>query len=404
MAPWAGYRVVDLSGLAGAYGSRLLAALGAEVIRVEPPEGDALRRMAPQAPGVAEPEAGLWWAFLAAGTRSVVINRSSPDGERQLAALLATADVVLDDAPAALQDRPISGHSAVRAANPGAVWVAITPFGLTGPRRDWKTSDLVAWASCGLASTIGFPDAPPLAPAAPVQLALHFTAINATIGAMLALRARRRTGRGQLVEVSIQEAMLSMAPETGVPLFLDDQVPRPRAGNRRPVTSPFGLFPCQDGHVVILALQPNHWQSMARWVHEVTGNDGVLDEVFNDISVRHEAAEAIDAWTEELTATGTKLELFVEGQRRGIPITPVNTVADLRADPHLAQAGWWRNEAHPCLGQVQVPGAPFLVSHNWWAWSVAPTLGQHTADVLGADVLGADVLGADVLGADVLGA
>lgn len=382
MAPWSGNRVVDLTGLAGAYGTRLLAALGAEVIKVEPPEGDPIRTYAPHAPGVEGPESGLWWAFLSAGKKSVVIDRSTADGEARLAALLATADVVLDDSPAALQDRPVSGHSAVRAANPATSWIAITPFGLTGPRRDWTTSDLVAWASCGLASTIGFPASPPLAPAAPVQLAMHFTAVNAAIASMLALRGRRRTGRGQLVEVAIQEAMVSMAPETGVPLFLDDQVPRPRAGNRRPVTSPFGLFPCQDGYVAILALQPNHWQAMAQWICDETGNEGVLDEVFNDIAVRNEASEAVDAWTEELTLAATKHELFVEGQRRGIPITPVNTVADLRGDPHLAQAGWWRDEDHPALGQVQVPGAPFLVSRQWWSWSVAPTLGQHTVEVL----------------------
>jgi crotonobetainyl-CoA:carnitine CoA-transferase CaiB-like acyl-CoA transferase len=382
MGPWTGTRVIDLTGLSGAYGTRVLAALGAEVIKVEPPAGDVVRRFAPHAPGVAEPESGLWWAYLAAGKKSVVIDPASSDGKDQLAALLATADVVFDDAPARLQDRPGWGHSAVRAANPAATWIAITPFGLTGPRRDWKTSDLVAWASCGLASTVGFPGQAPLAPAAPVQVAMHYTAVNAAIAALLALRARRRTGRGQLVDVSIQEVMLSMAPETGVPIFLDDQVPRPRAGNRRPVTSPFGLFPCQDGFVAILALQPNHWQAMAQWIFDTTGNEGVLDEVFNDIAVRHEAAEAVDLWTEELTNGATKIELFVEGQRRGIPITPVNTVADLRRDPHLRQAGWWRDENHPVLGSIQVPGSPFLVSHEWWAWSFAPTLGQHSDEVL----------------------
>ena len=382
MGPWTGARVVDLTGLSAAYGTRVMAALGAEVIKVEPPAGDVVRRFAPHAPGVDGPESGLWWAYLAAGKKSVVIDPESSTGPGQLASLLATADVVFDDSPAGQQNRPGWGHGAIRAANPKTTWIAITPFGLTGPRRDWKSSDLVAWASCGLASTIGFPGKPPLAPAAPVQLALHYTALNAAIAAMVALRARRRIGKGQLVDLSIQEVMLSMAPETGVPLFLDDQVPRPRAGNRRPVTSPFGLFPCQDGFVVILALQPNHWQALAQWIFEVTGNEGVLDEIFNDIVVRREATEAVDLWTEELTSSGTKLELFIEGQRRGVPITPVNTVADLRGDPHLRAAGWWRDEQHPVLGPVQVPGAPFLVSHEWWAWSFAPTLGQHTDEVL----------------------
>jgi len=358
------------------------AALGADVIKVEPPGGNPMRAYEPLAPGVDAPEAGLWWAYFAAGSRSVVLDPSAAADEARLAALLSSADVVIDDSPAALQDRAGWGHSAVRAANPATSWVAITPFGLTGPRRDWKTSDLVAWSSAGLTYTIGFPGQAPMAPAAPVQLAYHLTSLNAVLGAMFALRGRRRSGRGQLVDLSIQEVALSIAPETGVPLFLDDRVPRPRAGNRRPITSPFGLFPCSDGYVAMLVLQPNHWNAMAGWIYDETGNEGVRDPVFADIVVRNEASDAIDMWTEELTTKHTKLELFLEGQRRGIPLTPVNTVADLRADPHLEQAGWWRDDTHPALGTYQVPGSPFYTSDDWWAWTRAPLLGEHTDEVL----------------------
>jgi crotonobetainyl-CoA:carnitine CoA-transferase CaiB-like acyl-CoA transferase len=212
-----------------------------------------------------------------------------------------------------------------------------------------------------------------------VQLASHVTSLYAVNGAMLALRAVRTTGRGQVVDVSMQECCLSLAPETGVALFLDDGLHRPRSGNRRNTTRPWGLYPCADGFVSFLVLQQTHWHAMAAWIAEATGIDGVLDEVFGDMRVRWEVSDFIDECTEQLTRPRTKLDLFVEGQRRGIPITPVNTVADLANDPHLRQAGFWRQEEHPDLGSVTTPGAPFRVDHDWWRWASAPPLGAHTS-------------------------
>ena len=116
-----------------------------------------------------------------------------------------------------------------------------------------------------------------------------------------------------------------------------------------------------------LVLQPAHWRAMAEWIAEATGMDGVLEEVFVDLHVRWEASDFIDECTEQLTLPRTKLDLFVEGQRRGIPITPVNTIADLSNDPHLRQAGFWRDGGAPGArpgddaGRA-VPGRPRLVA------------------------------------------
>jgi crotonobetainyl-CoA:carnitine CoA-transferase CaiB-like acyl-CoA transferase len=201
-------------------------------------------------------------------------------------------------------------------------------------------------------------------------------------GAMLALRAMRRTNRGQLVDISMQECCLSLAPECGVPLFLDDRVHRSRPGNRRAVTRPWGLYPCSDGFVSLLVIQPAHWRAMATWIAEETGMDSVLDEAFNDLHMRWEASDLVDDLTEQVTRPRTKLEIFVEGQRRGIPTTPVNTVADLRSDPHLQSVRFWRDEHHPVLGRLSSPGAPFRVNRDWWQWAPAPSLGEHTAEEL----------------------
>ena len=240
----------------------------------------------------------------------------------------------------------------------------------------------MAWASSGLAHTFGFPDRPPVGVAPAVQFAAHVTSLYAVNAAMLGLRAVRRTGHGQVVDLSMQECCLALAPETGVPLFLDDRLPRNRTGNRRAVTRPWGLYPCADGFVSFLVLQPGHWRNMAAWIAEVTGVDAVLDEAFVDMRVRWEVSDFIDDLTEQLTRPRTKLDLFVEGQRRGIPTTPVNTVGDLRADPHLRSAGFWRTDDHPRLGPLEGPGAPFRVNHDWWSWTSAPALGEHTAALL----------------------
>ena len=361
--PWAGLRVVELSGLTGAYATRMWAALGADVVVAEPADGHLLRHLPPFAPGPDGSETSLWWAFFGQGKQSVV----APPGSAARAELLATADVVIADVDPA-SDEPTLAHDR-------QVVVAVSPFGLTGPRRGWKGSELVAWASAGIAFTIGFPDRAPLCPATPVQFASHVTSLFAVNAAMLALRAVRQTGRGQVVDVSMQECCLSLAPETGVALFLDDGLRRVRPGNRRAVTRPWGLYPCADGFVSFLVLQPAHWREMAIWIAEVTGIDGVLDDVFSDLHVRWEVSDFIDDCTEQLTRPRTKLDLFIEGQRRGIPITPVNTVADLCNDPHLRGAGFWREEQHPDLGPVATAGAPFRVDHDWWHWTPAPALG-----------------------------
>ncbi len=380
--PLSGLRVVDLSALGGAYGTRLMAALGAEVIKVEPPGGSPLRGLAPFAESAPDGEASLWWAFLAMGTKSVELDPETDDGRAAMADLLRGADIVVDEHGPDVLDELGLGYDDVSADNPGVIWVSITPFGLTGSKRSWSTSNLVAWAASSILYTVGFEDQPPANPGGPVQMAMHATALNATVGALMALRVRRATGRGQQVDLAISESALAIAPETTVPVFLDDQVHRVRTGNRRALSRPFGIYPCADGYVSILVLMPHHWAAMAEWVHEVTGNETIIEDVFADVVVRGESMELIDMWTEELTMQLSALEVFEEGQRRGIPITPVNTVEALRNDPHLAATGFWQQGEMPDGATVEVPGAPFRTSAAWWATSRAPLLGEHSAEIL----------------------
>jgi len=367
--PYSGLRVVDTTGLAGAYATRLLAGMGADVIRLEPPEGSPLRRLGPFAEGIEPPENSLWWSYLAMGSQSVVID---PEDTESLTKILTEADVLFEDR------LPNASKLSTQDINPKTIRTRILPFGLTGPKRDWRSSNLIAWAASGILYTTGFTDRAPVAPAAPVQLAYHASAASALVGTLLALRSRRLTGLAQEVEISMQEAALSIAPETGVPMFMDDRVHRERSGNRRDLGRPFGLYPCQDGFVSIIVLMPRHWVAMSQWVAEATDNESIIEEVFVDNAVRVEARDLIDDWVEELTQQHTRLELFEEGQRRGIPITPVNTIEALVEDPHLQAADFWQTTSLQDGTQTRIPGAPFRSSSAWWSMAPAPRLGQHT--------------------------
>lgn len=379
-SPLSGYRVLDLTGEAGAYGTKLLANLGADVIKVEPPRGDAARRLPPFRPGVSAPESSLWFAYMNAGKRSVTLDIDLPEGRDLFLRLVSTADAVFDTTPpGGLEDRGLDPNT-VCLDHPDVVWVAITPFGLTGPRRDWRGSDLIAWACSGVLYSTGDSDRPPLVPAGPALLAYTLASLNAAIGGLLALRARRVLGNGQVVDISVQEAAVAVSAEIGLPVYLDDLMPRTRAGNRRPWSRPWGLYPCADGWAS-LVVSPDHWRAMAAWIQERTGIEGVVDESLNNLFVRAQILDAVDEWTEALTTQYTKRDFFVEGQRRGIPAAPVNTVAEVMEDEHLAARDYWVPLAHPVLGDARMAGPPYRFSRSTWTAGRAPLLGEDNDQI-----------------------
>jgi benzylsuccinate CoA-transferase BbsE subunit len=372
--PYSGLRILDLTGIAGAYGTRLFASLGAEVIKLEATGGSPVRQLGPFLENAPDRERSLWWTYLAMGTKSVVLD---PISQRDsLQTLIESCDVIFDD------QLPEASNLSEFSISPKTIRVSVTPFGLSGSKRSWKSSNLVAWAASGVLYTTGFLDRPPVAPGGPAQLILHATALNAIAGAQIALRMRKQTGLGQNVDISMQEVGLSLAPETGLPMLLDDRVHRARTGNRRDLGRPFGLYPCSDGYVSIVVLMPMHWEAMAKWIHEETDNDTILEDVFRDPSVRTETKDLLDTWTEELTINKSRLELFEEGQSRGIPITPVNTISALANDRHLAASGYWETVELPTGASARIPGAPFRTNQNWWITARSPFLGEHTNEFI----------------------
>ncbi len=371
--------ILDLTSDLAAYGPKLLADLGVRVIKVEPPGGDPGRRRPPLARTGAGLEESLDFAYLNSNKWGVTLNLETAAGRQLLAELAARADALCETFERRELERLGIGYEELSRRNPGLVWVSATPFGRSGPRRDWRGSDLIGWAGSGLLFATGDPDRPPLLPGGPARLAYMLAGLNCAAAVLLGLRARRLSGRGQEVEVSLQEAAL--VPEVGVPAFLDDLLPRRRTGSRRPASAPSGLYPCRDGYAAVVVTLPRQWDAFAAWVREELGIEAAGDPVFRDRYYRLQARELVDAWCEELTSRYTRQELFLEGQRRGVPVTPVNTVAELLGDPHLEARGYWHRVEHPVLGRLRMAGPPYRFSAQGWRPGRAPLLGEHNRQV-----------------------
>jgi benzylsuccinate CoA-transferase BbsE subunit len=334
-----GLRVLDLTHEGFAYAPYLLALLGAEIVEVgRTPAADERARWTRLGPTLDERRRDL----------------DHPD----LPSLLREADVVCESLPPGTLRALALDYEDLAPANPKLVWASITPFGRSGPRREWTATNLIGWAVSGLLPSIGDPDRAPLVPGGPIPLGDLLASIHAAIGILLAVRVRRLSGSGQLVDVSLQATTVAATCELGVAAFLDDMIPRRRIGNRRRQLAPSGLYRCTDGYASVVILPVAHWDALARWMHEKCGNETALDPMFRDLATRVETAELLESWVEELTAHFSKQELFEEGQRRGISITPVNTLADLASDPQLIARGWWREPAAE-TGGAKVAGAPF---------------------------------------------
>ncbi|MCC6436362.1 MAG: CoA transferase [Acidimicrobiales bacterium] len=366
-------RVLDCSDHRGHFAGYLLAALGAEVIDVEPPGGCPSRRRPPLAGGLSLE----WWAYRR-GRRRI--------GIAELPSFAVTADVVIDSgAPLEGGARPVD-LAALREANPALVTVSISAFGSTGPKASWPASDLTIAAAAGTMAITGDEDRPPVRCSAP-QAWLHAGG-EAACGALLALEARRHSGLGQHVDISAQLALMQAAIPAGLLVPNGNPAVGRIAGGI--AQGPFRLqfvYPAVDGHVSITLLFGStigrYTARLMRWLYE----EGLIDATLRDLDwiefgnalfvdpaapAQLEAAKAAIA---SLTGTRTKAELFAEAQRRRLLLAPVATPAELVGSPQLAARRYWQDVQDPHWGLVRAPGPLAQFSSGQ-----PPTLGPPSAD------------------------
>jgi benzylsuccinate CoA-transferase BbsE subunit len=376
-----GRRVLELADETGAYCGKLLADLGADVIKLEPPGGDRSRRLPPRFRAGSGREEGLSFLYLNTSKRGVTLDLQKPEGPELLARLASSADLVVETlAPGTLESLGL-GYESLRRVNSRLVLTSITGFGQTGPHRDFRSSDLVASALGGAMTVTGEEEDPPVRLAGTQAYVAASTVAAAS--SLIALLASSQSGEGQHVDISVQEVTASVAHICGVGKWLDDGIIPRRQGTGLFASVPSGAYACQDGNVYLMVNRPLHWIALARWVHEVTGNQEILDPMFEGPSSnRQPYRELLDLFISEFTSQLSVEAAYREGQSRHIAVTPVNTAAAVAEDPHLASRGFFQEVVHPTAGRLTYPGAPYRHSETpWRIQRPAPTPGQHNQEI-----------------------
>jgi benzylsuccinate CoA-transferase BbsE subunit len=337
-AALAGIRVIDLADELAAYASRLLVDLGAEVIRVEPPGGSSVRRIAPI---VAEPDMPMlstFDRFVNAGKRSVTIDTDEPEGIAILEQLLATADIVIESSSPVLAPLGISSER-LRELNPRIGQVIVTPFGLDHPEPWSPANDLIVMGAGGLLHLGGYPD---VGPVAAYGAQSRFAAsIFAAVAAMTALLQRDLTGVAGTYDVSAQECVAQALEDSAATYALTGRV-RERQGDR-PREAGSGVYSCKDGYVSMIAGRlgtAKAWTALVEWLNDAASPeaDALLGERWNEFEFR-QSPEAIQDFArifEAFARTRTKAELYLEAQARRIALSPVSTVEDVLGNEQLA--------------------------------------------------------------------
>lgn len=373
-----GLRVVELAqGIAGPYCGKLLAGLGAEVVKVEPPAGDWARRRRPFFHDRPSPETSGLFLYLNLGKQGVTLDVEAAGGPELLRSLVQDADILIEDfAPARLEELGV-GYGDLSARNPGLVMTRITPFGQTGPNRDYRGGELTAWNAAGYAyltpASAASSDEPPLKLGG--NQALFMTGLAAAASTMAAAIWRERSGEGQQVDVSTQEAVL-VGNDSVWSQYLawQDIVPT------RAVRGSFSYFPCKDGYLSLLFVRDDQWERMV----ELMGNPEWATDLFATGHDRRQNWDVLFTMLSEWFMQYTKAEIVERAQAQRIPIAPVYTGEEVANSPQLNGRDYFVDVEHPETGSVSYPGAPYKLSETpWQVFRPAPRLGEHNDQVFG---------------------
>ena len=380
--PLAGVAVVECGeGVAAAFAAKMLALLGAEVIKVEPPDGDLTRRRGPFPGDVEDPEQSGLFLYLNAGKHGVTLDLTSAADRATLDALLAASDILLHDVPPAERAAHGLDNRTLSAKHPGLIAAGISAYGDFGPRANYKAYEINAMHAGGMAS-LGplcspFPELPPLkifGHQAEFQAGIHAAAV-----VMAAYWNRMKTGYGQAIEVSEQECIAAML-ELGFVYYPYQGDETSRLG--QVALAPRAIYNCADGKILIMAPEQAMWDRMV----EMMGNpDWTREELFKDRFARAQNADALNVLVEQWTQERKVLELFHEVQAHRIPAAPVNTMARAYADEQLASRRFFvpLPNPDPQAAAILVPSAPFKsTAIGWTMRRPAPRLGEHNDEIL----------------------
>jgi len=387
------YRVLDLCDEKGVVCGRILGDFGADVIKVESPGGDPCRNIGPFYHDIPHPENSLFWFAYCANKRGITLNIESADGKEIFRKLVKTADVVVESFLPGYMDSLGLGYTELSQVNHSLIMTSITPFGQTGPYKDFKGSDLITWSVGGMTQVSGYPDRPPLRASFP-QSYPHGGAVGAA-GTMFALYYRTISGEGQYVDVSIQEQVVRTL--CNVRQFWDVcRINLNRAGQYRVGLSAASnnrlIWQCKDGYVCFntaFSAGPSGRsnQALVDWMN----NEGIKDEYLNSIDwSEYSAAQTTEEQFARLEIPISKFfmkhtmaELFEGAIERRVMIYPAYSAKEIVEDPQLKDREFWEELEHPELDDtVTYPGAFVKFSETESGLRRrAPLIGEHNQEV-----------------------
>ncbi len=374
-------RVLEVASLIpGPYCGKLLASLGAEVIKAEPPGvGDPSRRRGPFPDDIPHPERSGLYLYLNTGKRSITLDLENPAGRDLLRQLVARVDMVVHDyAPANAAAVGLDSDSLL-AANPDVIVTAVTPFGSTGPYADYHAGHLAVFHAGGegwlLPNGVAldtFPDRPPIV--AGVNMGDYQAGLTAAVGALAAVYHRQGNpddARGQVVDASAQEAQLSVG-YMPIQRHESEGITETRFSRYFRVG---GVLPASDGYVELLTLEPRQFEGLLAFM----GNpDWASPEMFSDPATH---GPELNRHMREWFAQHTREWLYAEGQAHGVPIAPYYTPSEVFQSPQQRERAFYSEVDHPATGPLEYTGAPFQLSETPTTLTRAPLLGEHNVEV-----------------------
>lgn len=382
--PLTGVRILDLTHmLSGPYGAMILADLGAETIKVEPPQGEGTRKLLAKDPKNSLDGFGAYYLTLNRNKSSVAIDLKSPQGLEVFYDLVRQADVVISNFGVGVPERLQIDYPTLAAINPRIITCTITGFGSDGPKPDRPAFDQVAQATGGGMSITG------LDPAHPVRSGIPIGDLGggmfSVMGVLAALLERDRSGQGQHVDISMLDCQISMLNYMATMYFLSGENPHP-IGNSHFVHVPYNTFRTSDGFIVIAVITDNFWQNLKQVVPCAEFDD----EKYDSQPGRWADRGMIEAKLNELLCTNTSAYWLQKLEEKRIPCAPVNTFSQALSDPQVLHRQMVVELKHPDGKSTRGPGNPIKLSRtNEESFSAAPHVGQQTGQIL-SDLLGYD--------------
>jgi crotonobetainyl-CoA:carnitine CoA-transferase CaiB-like acyl-CoA transferase len=371
-----GLQVLDLADEKASFCSKLLADFGARVIKIERPGGDPSREIGPFLEDFPNFESGFFFYHNNTNKLSITLNLEHENGKEIFLKLLRKADIVVETSPDYFRQKGL-GFDVLQLENIRLIHVSVTGFGENGPRSQYKSCDLVASASGGQMYVTGSPSTPPLKPYG--EQSYYTASLFAAVSILLALRKRAQTGRGEHLDISLQEAAVSTLDHVMVRYFYENTISRRLGGVYW--NHSFCILSCKDGHILLAPFQ--QWETLVEWMENEGMAQDLKDEKYREEGYRDSRMSHIIQVVERWTKTHTAQELFESGQLMRFPWAPIYPLKEVLNSPQLKARGFFIDVKHPEIKRsISYPGTPYKFSHApAGRWKRAPLIGEDNVQI-----------------------